>query len=283
MAWLFYVALTGGSLSLAWLGLEQGWSHLATALGIGAGVAVLVAALERALPYRPDWLRSHGDLRTDVLHVLVSTGLALGGRWFSALAFGEVRSEANVSAAWPTGLPVAIQVVLALLVTELAGYWVHRAQHEIPALWRLHSIHHSAPRLYWLNQMRSHPLDAIISGLAVVPAVVLGAPEPVLALLAALTSAHLTLQHSNIEIRLGPLNWLLSMSEVHRWHHSVRPDEANRNYGGVLLLWDVLFRTRLFPRERRAPAATGVSMSGFPTGYLAQLASPLSKRLWAHR
>jgi len=146
MAWLFYVALTGGSLSLAWLGLEQGWSHLATALGIGAGVAVLVAALERALPYRPDWLRSHGDLRTDVLHVLVSTGLALGGRWFSALAFGEVRSEANVSAAWPTGLPVAIQVVLALLVTELAGYWVHRAQHEIPALWRLHSIHHSAPR-----------------------------------------------------------------------------------------------------------------------------------------
>ena len=56
--------------------------------------------------------------------------------------------------AWPTWA----QFVVALLVTDCASYWAHRALHEIPVLWRLHSIHHCSDELDWLSTSRGHPL-----------------------------------------------------------------------------------------------------------------------------
>jgi sterol desaturase/sphingolipid hydroxylase (fatty acid hydroxylase superfamily) len=65
------------------------------------------------------------------------------------------------------------------------------------------------------------------------------------------------------------------MAELHRWHHSKNVAEANRNYGGNLILWDVLFGTRFLPPDREPPADVGIGdMPAFPHGLLAQLAVP---------
>jgi hypothetical protein len=68
-----------------------------------------------------------------------------------------------------------------------------------------------------------------------------------------------TFQHANIRLILGPLNWVFSTNELHRWQHADRPEEANRNYGGVLVIWDLVFGTYL-----RRPGARPLRYGLFP-------------------
>ena len=75
-------------------------------------------------------------------------------------------------------------------------------------------------------------------------------------------------------LKLGPLNWVLSTAELHRWHHSTKPEEGNSNYGSNLVLWDLLFGTRFLPREH-PPVELGLSdMPNFPRRFWGQLLSP---------
>jgi sterol desaturase/sphingolipid hydroxylase (fatty acid hydroxylase superfamily) len=270
---LFYFGLTAGSGIAAWYALGRGLPPDAVVFGSVATATAAVALAERIRPYRRAWREPHGDVRTDVLHLVFSTGVVLVVRWVvaSTLARAGVSLRADL---WPLGSPFLAQLALALLVEELFSYWIHRAAHGIPLLWRFHAVHHSAPRVYFLNQMRSHPVDGLVASLSLLPVVVLGAPEPVLAVLVVVTSVHAFLQHANVKLRLGALNYVLSMAEVHRFHHSRERAEADANYGGVLLVWDIVFGTRKVPAGREPPLDTGLADRDFPSGYLGQLAAP---------
>jgi sterol desaturase/sphingolipid hydroxylase (fatty acid hydroxylase superfamily) len=274
------VGLVGGSYLLAWLAIGRGMSPARVLLGLSVAAAIVIALLERIVPYRREWLVEQGDLRTDALHLIFTSLLAAGGRWSGALVTWALGlNQAAVSASlWPTAWPLPAQLVLALLIQDFCGYWVHRAQHVIPLLWRFHAVHHSAPRLYWMNQMRNHPIDAMISGASMIPLAVLGAPEGTLAVYGVLSTVHLLLQHANIDYRLGPLARWLSAAQAHRWHHSRRLDESNGNYGSILLAWDALFRTRVWPTDHQPPIETGLAdRPDFPRDYLGQLAAPFRR------
>jgi sterol desaturase/sphingolipid hydroxylase (fatty acid hydroxylase superfamily) len=149
--------------------------------------------------------------------------------------------------------------------------------HEIPWLWRLHATHHSAPRLYWLNGTRAHPFEiALRFGLVgVVPLALLGIDARVLALTAVAALAADTFQHANIALRLGPLAWIYSIGDAHRWHHSRMRGEADANYGNVYLVWDAVFGTRYLPADREAPTEVGIEgLDAFPKGFVGQWLSP---------
>lgn len=169
---------------------------------------------------------------------------------------------------------------LVLVVGELWEYGWHRALHEVPALWRIHATHHSAPRLYWLNAARFHPLDILWVGTGkLLPLALLGASAAELAMLTLFSAMHGAYQHANVPVRLGPLNWVFSMSELHRWHHAPDPADANHNYGGNLIVWDVVFGTRYLPADREPPEAIGIAdLPGFPMGFTAALLSPFRWR-----
>ncbi len=277
LAGLVYPVLTGGALTAVVLGLRAGLSPELLAAGVPAVAAVLVALVERVLPYSQAWSQSRGDVRADAVHLLVSAAVADGTlrALAGALAVGLGTRLAGPGP-WPSHWPLWAQLPLALAVAELGGYAVHRAMHRVPWLWRLHAVHHSAPRLYWLNASRNHPGDVLLStALSVGPLVVLGAPAETLALFHAFVATHLLLQHANVDTRLGPLTWLLSCAEVHRWHHSRDLTDADANYGNVLLLWDVLLGTRRVPEHQRPPEDVGLAGGReLPAGYLAHLASP---------
>jgi sterol desaturase/sphingolipid hydroxylase (fatty acid hydroxylase superfamily) len=148
--------------------------------------------------------------------------------------------------------------------------------HENAFLWRFHAAHHSAPRLYWLNAGRFHPLDLFTQQfLALTPLVLLGAGTNIIALHTLFTAAHGMFQHCNVKIHLGPLNWFFSMAELHRWHHSKHLEEANTNYGANIIWWDIVFRSRFLPGDREPPTEIGIgTLPNFPGGYWAQLLSP---------
>jgi sterol desaturase/sphingolipid hydroxylase (fatty acid hydroxylase superfamily) len=277
--WVAFPLILSGTIATA-IGLMP-------ALGAAAAVAIAqtvgllaVAVAERVLPYRRSWNRSHGDLRTDVFHVLFSglgttqlvrpIAVYLGGLGAAAL------SDSWGDGYWPRTWPLVAQLGLALVIAELPQYWLHRWQHEHDLLWRFHAIHHSAPRLYWLNAARFHPLDlGLLYLVGYVPLVLLGSPGEVILLFALFDAVFGMLQHSNIAVRLGPLNWIFSMAEPHRWHHSRTLVEANTNYGSNLIVWDLAFGTFFLPRDREPPEAIGIAdMPDFPRDYLPQLAAP---------
>src|SRR6201999_2190212 len=61
---------------------------------------------------------------------------------------------------WARLLPV-------LVLADVAGYWMHRAMHRVPVLWRLHAVHHAPTELHWFEAWRQHPIDFLVHGLAV--------------------------------------------------------------------------------------------------------------------
>jgi len=249
-----------------------------TVIAIWFGLMPLVALLERLLPRHPEWNRSHDDLLTDAIYfpttLLVASGVSALSGGLSVFVAGELQ-QAIGSSLWPQAWPLALQVGLACLAAELFAYWPHRWMHEIPWLWRFHSIHHSARRVYWLNALRAHPGEHLFRGfLGAIPLAVLGAPPEVLAYWMVLTRVGGLFQHANIDFALGPFSWIFSIGELHRWHHSASKEEADHNFGDTFIVWDLVFGTRYLPPEP-APVAVGIrGLQAFPTGWWQQQLAP---------
>ena len=276
---LFPVVFTA-ALVVAVLGIERGIHRDLLLAGISLGVILIVAIFERLHPEHPEWNVSQEDVGTDLMHGLVSMvvlpqalelGLRIGllqvALWLSSQTDGTL---------WPHHWSPLLQLIPALLISQLGEYWAHRAMHEVPFMCRFHATHHSPGRLYWLNAGRFHPVDsALLFSIALTPLLLLGAGPEVLLLFTVWVSVHGTFQHCNIRLRLGPLNYLFSMAELHRWHHSRVLEEANANYGNNILFWDLVFGTVHYPKDRSASPHIGLSdLPHFPKGYVAQILSP---------
>jgi sterol desaturase/sphingolipid hydroxylase (fatty acid hydroxylase superfamily) len=249
-----------------------------------AGFYGLVAALERLRPHRAEWRRARGDVRTDALHLLltgpltsglydaVGRGLAIGaGTWIAARRGGP--------RLWPEGWPLAAELLLALAVAELGHYAFHRLCHEHPVAWRLHAVHHSAERLYWLNATRFHPLDLLLLIVCQsTPLWLLGVPERTFFAYTLFAIVYGQLQHANVEVPTPRwLDRIVATPGVHRWHHSTDPREGNANYGAILSIWDTLLGTLFRPRDWSFAGPVGIrDLPGFPRGYLAQLRAPFT-------
>jgi sterol desaturase/sphingolipid hydroxylase (fatty acid hydroxylase superfamily) len=148
----------------------------------------------------------------------------------------------------PASWPIAGQVVLLLLVSDGLRYALHVAAHRFEPLWRLHAVHHRPEKLYALNVVRFHPLEKTLQlGLDTLPFVIVAVGTEVLSLYLVIHAIHGFLQHASIDLRLGPLNGIVSGPELHRWHHSRDIAESHHNFGNNLILWDVLFGTRFLP------------------------------------
>jgi sterol desaturase/sphingolipid hydroxylase (fatty acid hydroxylase superfamily) len=248
-------------------------------LAFVAGVWILV--LERVHPYATRWNESRGDITTDALHMTLSELLPMAA--FNAVGMGTLVAVAAWIAAntgiglWPDGWPMLVQVVLALVFAEFPYYWWHRLCHTVPLLWRLHATHHSAERLYFLNAGRFHPLDTLIGySVQTSTLLLLGAGPEVVGYCGLFFAVNGLFQHCNIDVRLGPLNYIFSMAEPHRWHHSRDVHTANHNFGGDLIIWDHVFGTWFLPRDRRPdPDDVGFDgMPNFPRTWWGQVLSP---------
>ncbi len=240
---------------------------------------IAIAVLERLVPLHEEWRRDKGDLKADiglgVTNAIVNGAVQPLTFAASVSLAGWISTHYGVRL-WPAEWPLMLQLIPALLIAELVEYSWHRSMHEIPWLWRIHATHHSANRLYWFNALRFHPIDLLVAGPGkLIPLGILGADAPVIALVGVFSAVHGVYQHANIPCRLGPLNWVFSMAELHRWHHSPEIEEANHNYGGNLIFWDIVFGTRYLPKDREPPVEIGIGdMPNFPQGFGALMLSP---------
>ncbi len=277
----FFPIVLGGALIWAIAEIESGVAP-ARAIGLPTLLSYfIIASAERLFYWESDWLHSKGDLKVDIGHLLVSGLLTIQllevPIRLGAIALASWLAGGIGRGIWPTEWALWTQLGLALVVGEFFLYWIHRLTHEFDWLWRFHAMHHSAPRLYFLNAVRFHPVDIAFSSFSpMIPLLLLGADDRLIALFG-LSSAVIGLfQHANVLLRHGPLNWIISTAELHRWHHSQRFEESNTNFGQNLILWDIVFGTRYLPADREPPREIGiVGLSTFPMDYWGQLMSPL--------
>ncbi len=277
--WFGFPMLFGGAGMVAWTTYDPGtvaWSMPAL---VGAA-GLLTVALERWIPFEPAW-NARQPLSADAVFLGLTTLVvrAAEALVWSLLAMLAVDAFPPPVPLWPTSWPVLAQLALALAVGDFLPYLYHRASHESSGfLWRVHSVHHAPEQMYAFNFARFHPLNAASTAmLTLLPLALLGTPAPILFTATVLHNLHGLLSHSNVDFRLGPLNWIFSMTELHRWHHARDPRASNGNYGATVLVWDWLFGTRRHPRRRLAASEVGLwAGSIVPTGIVAQLGYPFA-------
>ena len=145
--------------------------------------------------------------------------------------------------AWPAWLAG----IVAVIVLDLTVYLQHVLFHAVPALWRLHMVHHADPDIDVTTGLRFHTLEILISmGIKILVVGFLGPPVWAVILFEILLNATAMFNHSNIRMP-GRVDRLLRLvvvtPDMHRVHHSVIPSETNTNFGFNLPWWDRLLGT----------------------------------------
>lgn len=242
--------------------------------------AVALPLLERISPYRLDWRPDRREWFTDALYTIaIQVAMPPLLALLAVLGLSELTQPYLHSTLWPHHWPVLAQGLLMVLLVDLMRYWVHRFAHTNPILWRLHAVHHSPDKLYWLNTARFHPLEkALHFFFDSLPFILLGVNEYVLAFYFVCYAVNGFYQHSNVHLRLGPLNYIFSTAELHRWHHSKILAEANHNYSNTTIVWDIVFGTYYRPHDRKMERA-GIQNDRYPMRFGQQLIAPFVRNL----
>lgn len=243
---------------------------LAWLAGLVACGLVAVVLLERWFPFDARWQAPDRDFPADVVHAVINLVVMHA----AVLGFILLRAWGGWPGLWwPGDWLYLAQVFLAGVPLDLSLYAMHRLSHRYGFLWRMHSIHHSSRRLYWLNGERRHPVHAaLMAGPGLVALGVLGAPAEVVGGWFAILAVQLAFQHANIDYRLGPLRYLLGVAEVHRWHHRERFGDAQVNFGEFWMVWDHCFGT--FHRPGSPLGPIGIEGDPVPHRYSEQLVYP---------
>ncbi len=222
---------------------------LATLARVGLALLGLAAAMlwERARPFR---LAQRPRRR----HAVSNLSLWLTNALFLQLVFGAaavgtalLAQQSGLGLLHHTALPFLAELLLTLLVLDLATYSLHRLYHAVPILWRVHLVHHSDRDLDATTGVRFHALEVALSTCVRLGLVLaLGATPLGVIVYEALLLLASQLQHANVRLTARIDHMLRSLvitPNMHRIHHSVRRSELDSNYGTVLSCWDRIFRS----------------------------------------
>jgi lathosterol oxidase len=233
--------------------------------------------LERLFAHRPEQSILRRGWRTDLAYFFVSALLLQVTTLLTlrpAMVFFDWAAEPGVHA-WIRSQPSALQFVEILVLTDLAQYWIHRAFHAAPILWRFHRIHHSAEAMDWLAGSRLHLVDvAVTRGLTYVPLYVLGFGEPAIFAYVVFVSIQATFIHANVRFDVGPMTWWLATPRFHHWHHAAGRDAIDKNFAVHLPVLDRLFGTFYLPKDRWPESYGLADGEPVPGGYVRQFVQP---------
>lgn len=225
-------------------------------------MGMIFAPLERLIPFSRKWLNDQ-DEPTDVFvffgnHAIeryIGAPLQVAA---TALLVEEISPYIG-SDFWPKKWPPLVQVFLWLSVRDFIRYWYHRWEHQNEFMWSWHAVHHSSTRLYWFNGFRVHPLEDLVGILWGFPLAFLNVPSEIVFVTGLLATTLSRFQHTNMDLILGPLDYIFSTPTNHRYHHSKNISESNSNYGGDVVIWDHLFGTFHLPKGTKPSDDIGIS------------------------
>jgi sterol desaturase/sphingolipid hydroxylase (fatty acid hydroxylase superfamily) len=237
--------------------------------------AILFMFLEKVFPkykeqaiLRPEWRL---DLFYFCFNHLLITVLLLVANYFAATVFGWAIND-NFQA-WIQALPILVQVLILIFCADFVLYWSHRAFHEVPALWKIHAVHHSVEHMDWMAGSRNHVVQTFVDRcLVMVPLYLLGTTKEALDLYVAFAAFQAVYVHANVGIPLGPLKYFIATPQYHHWHHSSQRPAIDTNYAVHMPFYDRLFGTYHMPGEHW-PSHYGTTKQ-LPRTWIGQLLYP---------
>jgi sterol desaturase/sphingolipid hydroxylase (fatty acid hydroxylase superfamily) len=244
--------------------------------GAAIGIALLFVVfvpLEKLFAFRKQRVFRTG-LLTDLTHILVNGAV-------TAVAVVALVVVAAIPVFWIRrfdlvgALPTGVAVGLAVALVAVGNYWGHRLTHQVPFLWRFHSVHHSIEQMDWVASGRLHPLDqAFTQAFTVFPLFLLGYGAGVFGGVAVFITLLALFQHANVRLRFPGVRWVINTPEWHHWHHAIDDDARDKNFG--LPVVDKIFGTAYLPKDRR-PVGFGTRSPVPADGYLRHLAYPFTR------
>ena len=270
--WLFEAAVQPAMFALG-LGnlLEDGYQATAWFMVGLIQVAVLLAVIGPLQRWRPvEPVLDRATIRTDMLYTVIHRlgvfRIALFFTlepWFDE-ASGALRTAGygtfHLDQIW-TGVTdgAVMSFLIYLVVFDLLGYWIHRAQHQSGLWWRLHSLHHAQRQMTMWSDNRNHLLDDIlVDTLLVIAAQLIGVAPGQFIAIVAITQLSESFQHANLRLWFGRVGERLWVSpRFHRLHHSIgvghesagKNTLGGHNFGVLLPWWDMVFGTANFEQR----------------------------------
>lgn len=219
-------------------------------LGVFVGLFALFATLEALAPRRtrsqPRNARWFTNLSIVVLDTLALRALAIA---LPLLAVGAAVDAGRMGWGLFNTLdwPLWLEVVLAILILDLAIWAQHLVTHKVPILWRFHRVHHADRDFDVTTALRFHPVEILASMMLKIGLVYLLGPAALAVLLfEIILNSTAMFNHSNLRLPLWldrAVRLVLVTPDMHRVHHSIHRHEHDSNYGFALSVWDRIFRT----------------------------------------
>jgi len=230
------------------------------------GVLMLMMLLEAAFPKRNRQQSRRGRWVTNLsLAVINSFALKVLGPVTAVVAADYALDNGwGMLSLSPFPLPFYLELLLGVVLLDLAIYLQHIAFHKIPFLWRLHKVHHVDRDIDVTTGIRFHPLESVISMIYKCVVIVLLGPITLAVILFEIVlNASAMFNHANFSISYridAILRKLFVTPDFHRVHHSLHVNETNSNYGFFLSIWDRLGNTYIVqPRDTHEGMTIGLS------------------------
>lgn len=239
----------------------------------------LFVPLERIFALRPEQRLFRDEWREDLFYYLFSSLLVQLLTFLTFLPANLIVKAAPLTAlrAWVGGLPFVVQLVAIMFLTDFVQYWVHRAFHRVPRLWRFHAVHHSARSMDWMAGARMHFLEILIlRSSTVIPMFVLGFAPGAVNTYIFVVYLYSTFIHSNINWRFPFIEKLLVTPRFHHWHHGIEDEAIDVNFAIHFPFLDRWFGTHHMPGDKW-PSGYGVQGHPVPKGYVEQLKYPFGE------
>ena len=240
---------------------------------------LLFVPLERLLPRVKGQTLFRAEWHEDLFYYLVSS------LFVQVLGFLTLAPSGAIVAAAPIGglraaiaaQPFVLQLIEIMIITDFVQYWLHRAFHRVPFLWRFHAVHHSAKTMDWIAGARMHFVEIIILRAATAtPAFALGFKPEALQAYLLLIYVYSTFIHANFGWNFDWLGRFLVTPRFHHWHHGLEKEAIDVNFAIHFPLYDRLFGTYHLP-PGKWPEGYGVGGHPVPRGYWQQFLYPFRK------
>ncbi|MEJ2244487.1 MAG: sterol desaturase family protein [Acidobacteriota bacterium] len=220
-------------------------------MGFFFGILAVMAVWEISAPRRSlttsKKIRWFSNLWIIFLNTVMVSLISLIGASTAPIGMALLAQERGWGLLNNWALPEWLAVVLGVVALDFIIYFQHVLFHSVPALWRLHSMHHVDLDLDVTTGLRFHPIEIILSlGIKLGAVAVLGPPMLAVLIFEVLLNGTSMFNHGNVLIHSGVerlLRLIVVTPDMHRVHHSVNPKETNSNFGFNLPWWDRLLGT----------------------------------------
>jgi sterol desaturase/sphingolipid hydroxylase (fatty acid hydroxylase superfamily) len=270
-------------LLVLWWGVEGPYPLEWVSNGLYVLMIFVILGLELWIPFTRSWGDIRKATRADVIYFLLAGPIDfLNILLLVTLLAGTAQYHHYIQVfdIWPNHFPILIQLLFAILIVDFFKYWYHRWTHEVPLLWRYHTIHHSLDRLEMLRASYFYPIDIFLTvGLGTLAMLMVGVGYELIIFHNVYAGITGLLNHSNADHKCGFFDSFLNSIGHHRAHHAVGLPGRESNYGSFFNFADRIFGTRYLPEDQGSFDPLGLDDSyDMPDTVLRQLAVPFRWR-----